>query len=55
MRPPSRPPVLMLAWGGSLLLLVVLVAAAFVWRDPIMQAWPPSARVYGSLGLTAHP
>ena len=40
------------AWAGSLLLLVVLAWAAYTWRSPIMQAWPPSERVYAALGLT---
>ena len=48
--PPARLPVL-LALGGSALVLVGLVAAALVWRGALMQAWPPSQRVFGMLGL----
>ncbi len=47
---PSRLPVL-LALGGSALVLVGLIAAAFVWRGALMQAWPPSQRLFGVLGL----
>ncbi len=52
--PPGRL-ALPLAWGGSLALLAAVAAAAVVWREPVMQAWPPSIRVYDALGLTAHP
>lgn len=34
------------AWIGTVLLLAGAVAGAWVWRDPIMAAWPPAARVY---------
>ena len=44
---------LLLAWGGSVVLLVLLVAAALVWRDPIMRAWPPSTRLYTAIGFAA--
>lgn len=52
--PPGRL-ALPLAWGGSVALLAVVAAAAVVWREPVMQAWPPSIRVYDALRLTAHP
>ena len=52
--PPRRLP-LVLAWVGSLLVLAGLVAAAVVWREPVMAAWPPSIRLYALLRLTAHP
>jgi predicted Zn finger-like uncharacterized protein len=42
------------AWGGWLVTLIVLAAlcwAAYGWRDQIMQAWPPSIRLYAALGL----
>ena len=53
-RTPGRAP-LLLAWGGSVVLLALVAAAGVVWRGPVMQAWPPSMRVYQALGLTAHP
>jgi predicted Zn finger-like uncharacterized protein len=34
------------AWIGTVLLLAGAVAGAWIWRDPIMAAWPPAARVY---------
>ena len=59
-RPPAPPPAavaapaggrfaaaaLWAAWIGSGLLLAAAGVAAWVWRDPIMAAWPPAARVY---------
>lgn len=42
------------AWLASLVLLVALAGAAYIWRAPIMTAWPPSERLYAALGL-AHP
>lgn len=39
------------AWAGSMLLLVLAGWAAYTWRVPIMQAWPPSERVFAALGL----
>ena len=40
-----------LAWLASGVLLLALLAAALVWRQPAMQAWPPSQRLYAWLGL----
>ncbi len=52
MRPSRRTAtVVRLAWGGSLLLLVAIAWAAYTWRTSIMQAWPPSERIYAALGL----
>ena len=39
------------AWGASVVLLILLAAAAYAWRAPIMEAWPPSQRLYAALGL----
>jgi predicted Zn finger-like uncharacterized protein len=47
---PSRN-VLVLAWFGSAVLIVAVLVAAYLFRAAIMQAWPPSARLYGALGL----
>ncbi len=40
-----------IGWLASLVLLAVLAAAAVAWRSAAQRAWPPSARVYGALGL----
>ncbi len=46
-----RPASLRLAWAASILVLVVGLVAAVVWRDRVARAWPPSLRVYATLGL----
>jgi predicted Zn finger-like uncharacterized protein len=38
------------AWLGTLVLLVFLGWAAYEWRAPIIEAWPPSARIYAAFG-----
>lgn len=54
--PPPRPSLWpAVAWAASLLVLALLVWAAFAWRGDIMQAWPPSTRVYAALGLASPP
>ncbi len=50
--PPAAQGQPWLAWGGSISLLVVLMAAAILFRAPLMKAWPPSTRVYTALGLS---
>lgn len=40
-----------LAWAASVLVIVLLGWAAFTWRGDIIQAWPPSERLYAVLGL----
>ena len=58
-RPPGRDgaaPPATAAWIGWALTIVVLVGllwAAVAWRGAVMAGWPPSARVYGALGLSA--
>lgn len=42
--------VLAAAWIGSGLLLGGLLAGAWVFRGPIVEAWPPAARAYLLLG-----
>jgi predicted Zn finger-like uncharacterized protein len=52
--PPARrssPAGALLEWGLSALALACLLWAAYAWRDTIMQAWPPSIRVYAALGI----
>jgi predicted Zn finger-like uncharacterized protein len=46
-----RNTALRLAWAGSIVALVVLGWAAYAARTPIMQAWPPSIRLYATLGV----
>jgi predicted Zn finger-like uncharacterized protein len=53
-RPPGRDGTATAAWIGWVVTFVVLVGlagAAVAWRDAVMAGWPPSARVYGALGL----
>lgn len=49
--PQPRPRGLRLAWILSVLVLAAGLGAAVVWRDQVMQVWPPSLRVYAALGL----
>jgi len=44
-----------LGWVASLIVLGLLVWGAYAYRGAIMQAWPPSQRVYALLGLMAAP
>ena len=39
-----------LGWAASLIVLAVLLSASVHWRMAIMQAWPPSVRLYVALG-----
>ena len=51
---PPQPPTslaLGLAWVGCVTLLVVALSGLFTWRDTMMDAWPPSTRIYAALGL----
>jgi predicted Zn finger-like uncharacterized protein len=51
---PARPPrdrPLLAAWLVSVVLLIGIAVAAYFARDQIMQAWPPSQRLYAALGL----
>ena len=48
---PQSDRLLQLAWALSLLLLVAVAGAGYVWRSEVMQAWPPSARIYAAFGV----
>lgn len=48
--PPSRLQ-LRMAWAASLALLAFLGWAAYAWRAQIVEAWPPSARMYAAFGM----
>jgi hypothetical protein len=61
-RPPATPPRARAGGGGawlgwvlSLIILGLLVWGAYAYRGTIMQAWPPSERVYALLGLMPVP
>jgi predicted Zn finger-like uncharacterized protein len=56
--PPARPPSrlrLRLAWLASLALLACLGWAGYAWRAQVVEAWPPSARVYAAFGVQPVP
>jgi hypothetical protein len=38
-------------WLLSVLIIVLAIGAAYVWREPVMRAWPPSIRLYQAFGL----
>ncbi len=46
-------PALVAGWAVSIAAVIALAWAAVAWRDTIMQAWPPSERLYTALGLPA--
>ena len=46
---------LAIAWVVSVLAVIGAVAALVVWRDAVMQAWPPSIRAYVALKLAVRP
>lgn len=48
---PRRRRGALVAWVVSLLLLALLIWAAFAFRGHVMGAWPPSTRLYATLGL----
>jgi predicted Zn finger-like uncharacterized protein len=50
-RPEPRPKGLMVAWVASIALLGAVVAGAYARRDAVMEAWPPSQRLYAAFGL----
>jgi predicted Zn finger-like uncharacterized protein len=63
-RQPRRPPAprplparrnmaLRIAWAASVVVVLLLGWGAYAERTVIMQAWPPSIRLYTALGLTA--
>jgi predicted Zn finger-like uncharacterized protein len=49
--PEPRSKGLLMAWVASIALLLAVVAGAYAKRDNVMQAWPPSQRVYGLFGF----
>ena len=53
--PPPRHVGARVAWVASILLLAALVWAGYSQRTTIMQAWPPSERLYNALGLNQGP
>ncbi|WP_291298385.1 zinc-ribbon domain-containing protein [Elioraea sp.] len=56
--PPPRPRLggaATIGWAVTVILLGAGAWAAYSWRDAVMEAWPPSQRVYLALGLGADP
>jgi len=53
---PARPNMaLRVAWAASVVVVLLLGWGAYAERTMIMQAWPPSIRLYAALGLaTGH-
>ncbi len=47
----QRPWGLIAAWAGSLALVAAIVALAIIERGTVMNAWPPSTRLFAMLGL----
>jgi predicted Zn finger-like uncharacterized protein len=56
--PPAPPPagapawLVLAAWVLSFALLGAAGWGAVTWRQPVMQAWPASVRLYAVLGLS---
>ena len=48
---PRRSHGALIAWVVSLLVLALLIWAVFAFRGHVMGAWPPSTRLYATLGL----
>lgn len=44
-------PALLRAWAASLLALAAGVVALVLFRGGLMEAWPPSVRLFAALGL----
>ncbi len=50
-RPEPRPKGLMVAWVASIALLGAVAVGAYAQREVVMEAWPPSQRLYAAFGL----
>lgn len=44
-----------IGWAATVLVLAAGAWGAYAWRDAVMEAWPPSQRVYLALGLGSGP
>jgi predicted Zn finger-like uncharacterized protein len=53
--PPDEHPSRWAAWAATFLVIGLAGAGAVLWRDQIMQVWPPSARAYQAVGLVPPP
>ena len=40
-----------LAWLATIAIIIAAIASAYVWRDSIARAWPPSRQIYSRLGV----
>ena len=47
----AASPALLRAWAASLLAVVGGVVALVLFRGGLMEAWPPSVRLFSALGL----
>lgn len=47
----TADPAVLIGWVVSVAIVISLCWAAVTWRDDIMRAWPPSERLYNTLGL----
>ena len=49
-RPPQplRRRGLIAAWAATAIVLLAAVAAALLWRQAVVRAWPPSSRILGA-------
>jgi hypothetical protein len=44
------------AWGASLVVIIIGIWLGIAFRHSVMNAWPPSARLYSALGWrVGHP
>lgn len=48
---PPRPRGLRVAWAASIIAVGLICWGLIMWRTELVQAWPPSARLYDMLGL----
>jgi hypothetical protein len=46
---------LIVAWALSLIVLAGAIAAAMIWRDAVVRAWPPSGRILATTSPTPPP
>jgi predicted Zn finger-like uncharacterized protein len=57
--PPQAPPrtagAAVLGWVATLAVLGAALWGAYAYREAVMEAWPPSQRVYLALGLRGGP